>query len=98
MEGFTSANNELMEGNNYDGTGDVRSHFAGGAFVDFGGVDKNIVTNAMNSFLLGQSINQLWRAQKIFIMGGGACGDGQGIGLGPADCSVCVNNIAWYLY
>lgn len=98
MEGFTSANNELMEGNNYDGTGDIRSYFAGGGFVDFGGVDKNSVINAMNAFLIGQSINQLWRTQKIFIMGGGACGDGQGIGSGPANYSVCVNNVAWYLY
>ncbi|KAF6239129.1 hypothetical protein HO173_003002 [Letharia columbiana] len=54
MEGFTLANNELMEGNNYDGTGDIRSYSAGGAFVDFGGVDKDNVTNAMNSFLLGR--------------------------------------------
>ncbi len=75
MEGFTSANNELM-GGNYDGTGDIRSYFADGAFADFGGVDKNNVTDAMNFFLLGQSTNKLWRTQKIFIMGGGACGDG----------------------
>ncbi len=98
MECFTSANNELMEGNNYDGTGDIRSYFADGAFVGFGGVDKNNVTDAMNSFLFGQSMNQLWRTQKIFVMGGGACGDGQGIGSGLVNYSVCLNNIAWYLY
>lgn len=98
MEGCTSANNELMEGNSYDGTGDIRSYFAGGAFVDFGSVDMNNVANAMNSFLLGQSINQLWRTRKIFVMGGGACGDGQGIGSGPAKYSVCINKVAWYLY
>lgn len=77
MEGFTSANNLLMEGQNYDNTGDLRSYFAGGTFVDFPGVDKNAVTNAMNTFLIGNSINNLWKAQKIFIMGGGACGDGR---------------------
>ena len=63
MEGFTSANNKLMEGNNYDGTGDILNYFLGGSFVDFGGVGKNNVINAMNAFLLGQSINQLWRTQ-----------------------------------
>lgn len=47
-----TANNELIGGNNYDGTGDIRSYIAGGAFVDFGGVDKNNVTSAMISFLL----------------------------------------------
>ena len=57
MEGLTSTNNELMEGNKYDGTGDIRSYFTGGVFVDFGGVDKNNVIDAMNAFLLGQSIN-----------------------------------------
>ena len=31
-----SANKELMEGNNYDGTGDIRSYFEGGAFGDPG--------------------------------------------------------------
>lgn len=98
MEGFTSANNGLMEGNNYNGTGDIRSYFKDGTFLAFGGVDKNGVTNAMNAFLIGQSVNNLWRTQKIFILGGGACGDGQGIGSGPANYSVCRNNQAWYLY
>ena len=31
-------------------------------------------------------------------MGGGACGDGQGIGSGPQNYSVCRNGQAWYLY
>ena len=31
-------------------------------------------------------------------MGGGACGDGQDIGSGPANYGVCLNNVAWYLY
>lgn len=70
MEGFTSANNLLMEGQNYDNTGDLRSYFAGGTFVDFPGVDKNAVTNAMNTFLIGNSINNLWKDQKVFILGG----------------------------
>ena len=59
MAGFALANNELMEGNNYDGTGDIRSYFAGGVFVDLSGVDKHNVTQAMNFFLLGQSMIQL---------------------------------------
>ncbi|KAK4695350.1 hypothetical protein P7C71_g2392, partial [Lecanoromycetidae sp. Uapishka_2] len=98
MEGFTSANNLLMEGQNYDGTGDLRAYLAGGTFVDFPGVDKNGVTNAMNAFLIGNSINNLWKDQKVFILGGGACGDGQGIGSGPQNATVCRDGQAWYLY
>ena len=98
MDGFTSSNSELMKGNNHDNTGDIRSHFKDGMFVAFCGVDKNAVTNTMNTFLIGNAVNVLWRTQKIFIMGGGACGDGQGIGSGQQDCSVCRNGQAWYLY
>ncbi|KAK3167388.1 hypothetical protein OEA41_010515 [Lepraria neglecta] len=39
MDGFTSSNNELMKGNDYDNTGDIRSYFKDGMFVAFGGVD-----------------------------------------------------------
>ena len=98
IESFTSANNILMHGQNYQGTGDLRDYWRGGAFVDYPGVDKNAVTNTMNGFLIGQAINQLWRQQKIFILGGGACGDNQGIGEGPQGYSVCRNGQAWYLY
>ena len=98
MDGFNSSNNELMKGNNYDNTGDIRSYFKDGMVVAFGGVDKNAVTNTMNTFRIGNAVNILWRTQKIFIMGGGACGDGQCIGSGPQDYSVCRNGQAWYLY
>lgn len=98
VESFTSANNILMHGQNYQNTGDIRDYFRGGAFVDYPGVDKNAVVNQMNGFLIGQAINQLYRQQKIFIMGGGACGDNQGIGQGPQEACVCRNGKAWYLY
>lgn len=98
IEGYTSANNVLMHGQNYDGTGDLRAYFKGGMFVAFPGIDKNNVTNTVNQFLIGQAVNQLYRVQKIFIMGGGACGDNQGIGSGPQDSMVCRDGKAWYLY
>ncbi|KAI2466895.1 hypothetical protein F4781DRAFT_433990 [Annulohypoxylon bovei var. microspora] len=98
MKSFTSANNQLMAGSNYANTGDIKSYLKGGAFVDFGGVDKNAVIDVMNSFFLGNAVNELWRQQKIFILGGGNCGDGQGIGSGPQDYSVCRDGKAWYLY
>lgn len=98
MKAFTSANNALMHGDNYLNAGDIRSYLKGGLFVNFGGVDKNAVTDAMNGLLIGQAINQLYRTQKIFIMGGGACGDNQGIGSGPADYGICRDGKAWYLY
>ena len=98
MKSFTSANNILMAGGNYDGTGDIRTYMDGGLFVDFPGVDKNGVIDAMSNLLIGQAINALWRTQKVFIMGGGACGDNQGTGSGPQAASVCRNGQAWYLY
>ena len=98
MDGFTSSDNELTKGNNYDNMGDIRSYFKDGMFVAFGGVDKNAVTNTMNTFVIGNAVIVLWRTQKIFIMGGGACGDRQGIGSGPQDYNVCSNGQAWYLY
>jgi len=54
----------------------------------------------MNTLLTGQAINQLWRHQKLYIMGGGRCGDGQGIGSGPREGAYCreSDNTAWYLY
>ena len=98
METFIGANNILMHGDNYENTGDIRSYLQGGLFVDYTGVDKVAVINSMNGFLIGQSINQLWRTQKIFIMGGGACSDSQGIGSGPQEAMVCRDGKSWYLY
>ena len=54
-----------MQGQNYDNTGDIRSYFEGGMFVDFGGVDINGVTNAMNAFLIGNAVNECKSSCKI---------------------------------
>ncbi|KAJ5579994.1 uncharacterized protein N7459_005979 [Penicillium hispanicum] len=97
LKSFTTANNQLMGGQSYNNA-DIRSYLSGGAFLDYEGVDKNAVTDAMTSMLVGTAVNQLYRTQKIFVMGGGACGDGQGIGSGPAEASVCRDGVAWYLY
>lgn len=96
MQTFTASNNALMHGE--DINGDLRDYFRGGSFVAFPGVDKNAVTDAMNALLVGHAVNQLWRQQKIFILGGGACGDNQGIGSGPQDFMLCKDGRAWYLY
>ena len=98
MESFTTANNQLMHGDAYANTGDIKTYFKNGLFLDFAGVDKNLVTDQMSNMLIGLAVNQLWRTQKIFIMGGGACGDNQGIGQGPQQYSVCRDGKAWYLY
>ncbi|KAI1078840.1 hypothetical protein F5B20DRAFT_194404 [Whalleya microplaca] len=98
MKSFTAANNDLMAGKSYKNTGDIKKYLSGGAFVAFQGVDKNKVIDKMNAFILASAVNQLWRQQKIFILGGGKCGDGQGIGSGPKDYSVCRDGKAWYIY
>ncbi|KAJ5143048.1 uncharacterized protein N7515_001835 [Penicillium bovifimosum] len=97
MKSFTTANNQLMSGQDYANV-DIRTYIGGGAFLAFPGVDKNSVTDAMTNMLIGIAINQLYRQQKIFIMGGGACGDNQGIGSGPQESVVCRDGRAWYLY
>ncbi|KAJ5788052.1 hypothetical protein N7457_003042 [Penicillium paradoxum] len=97
MKSFTTANNQLMSGQTY-GDVDIRSYISGGAFLAFPGVDKNAVTDAMTNMLVGTAINQLYRTQKIFIMGGGACDDNQGIGSGPQESKICRDGKAWYLY
>lgn len=86
-----------MAGNQYNDR-DIRSYLDGGAFLNYPGVDKNAVTDAMTSMMVGTSVNQLYRTQKIFVMGGGACGDGEGIGSGPQEASICRDGKAWYLY
>ncbi|KAJ5734633.1 hypothetical protein N7533_013036 [Penicillium manginii] len=99
IESFTTANNQLMGGHEYNNE-DIRSYLSHGAFIEFPGVDTNAVTDSMTAMLVGTSINQLYRAQKVFIMGGAACGDNQGIGSGPQDTSsyICRDGKAWYLY
>ena len=96
VKSFVSANNILMRGHDYEGR-DIRSYLAGGLFVDFGGVDKNKVTDTVNNIFVAQSINALWRKQKIFIMGGVPCGD-KTLGYGNANAMVCIDNKAWFLY
>lgn len=88
-----------MGGQEYNNE-DIRSYLSHGAFIEFPGVDTNAVTDSMTAMLVGTSINQLYRAQKVFIMGGAACGDNQGIGSGPQDTSsyICRDGKAWYLY
>ncbi|KAL9602343.1 MAG: hypothetical protein Q9219_001909 [cf. Caloplaca sp. 3 TL-2023] len=98
LKSFVAANNVLMHGDNFQNTGDIRAYLKDGLFLDFGGIDKVHVIDSVNAFLTGQAINALWRTQKVFIMGGGACGDGQGIGEGPQAYSLCRDGKAWYLY
>lgn len=98
LKSFISANNILMHGDSFKNTGNIRTYLKDGLFLDFGGVDKVQVIDSMNAFITGQAINALWRTQKVFVMGGGACGDGQGIGEGPQGMSICRDGKAWYLY
>jgi len=97
---FVDMNNVLMKGDNFLNSGDIRSYLKGGRWVNFDGIDETATIDGMNTLLTGQAINQLWRYQKVYIMGGGRCGDGQGIGSGPQEGAYCreSDNTAWYLY
>ncbi|KAL9107589.1 MAG: hypothetical protein Q9227_007492 [Pyrenula ochraceoflavens] len=98
MKSFTTTNNDLMLGKPHGDTGDIRKYLTGGVWDNFGGTDKNAVIDAVNNMLIGSAINSLWRTMKVFILGGGKCGDGEGIGKGPQHNSLCKDGKAWYLY
>ena len=87
-----------MKGDNFENTGDIRSYLANGSFVDFKPFDKLAYSDGFISVLKLHVANALWRAQRVFILGGAACGDNQGIGYGPPEGSYCHNGKAWYLY
>ena len=97
IKAFTAANNELMQGHNFEDSGDIRAYMQGGLFVDYGGVNKNALVDVTNNLLTGNAINELYRTQKIYIMGGAPCNDDT-LGPGPANAVVCRNGLAWYLY
>ena len=63
MKGFTSANNDLMQGKSFAETGDIRNYLKDGAFVGFTGVDKNAVTDSLSNMLIANAINELYRTQ-----------------------------------
>ncbi|KAK4868241.1 hypothetical protein LT330_007439 [Penicillium expansum] len=100
---FISTNNELMFGHGYGSSSeDIRTYLQGGSWVNYPGLQKNGARDSMIAIMQSMMINSLWRMQRVFIIGGGACGDGQDIGHGIAgsgDNTICDdNNRAWYLY
>ena len=97
---FVGANDQLMSGENFLDTGDIRDYFADGAFLEFSGVDKTMVIQKSRDLLTSVAINYLWRQQKIWIMGGGPCDDSleDKLGEGPEEATVCIDNRSWYLY
>ena len=99
-ESFIDMNNILMQGGDFLQTGDIRSYLMGGLWVNFPGIEESPMIESMNNLLIGHAINYVWRHQMIYIIGGGRCGDGQGIGSGPSEGCYCreSDNTAWYLY
>ncbi|KAL8768629.1 MAG: hypothetical protein Q9209_005188 [Squamulea sp. 1 TL-2023] len=99
MKVFSSANDIHMRGDTFENTAHIPASLEGFLSLDFGGVDKVELIDIMNAFHVGQAVNQLYRIQKIFVTGGGACGDAGGIiESGPQDQSICRDGRAWYLY
>jgi hypothetical protein len=99
-DSFTTSNNELMLGHGF-GNGDIRNVLKNGAWLDYKGLDKVAARKVFTAMLESIMINSLWRSQRVFIIGGGACGDGQDVGRGTnaGDNVFCDNeNRAWYLY
>ena len=97
MASFTQANNLLMKGSQY-GNQDIRGYISGGAYLTGPNPNITAITQTADTLLASVAINQLWKQQKIFIMGGGPCDDSGGIGNGPQEAKLCRNNQAWYLF
>lgn len=93
-------NDVLMKGESVSDLGDMRKMLESGLWLSYDGFDRIKMIEAFSDRLTAQAINILWRAQKVFIIGGGQCGDGQGVGTGPSDGVWCrdSDNTAWYLY
>lgn len=98
MRNFISANGALMKGETYGNTGDIRNYVQNGQWVDFPGLNETTVLDQWNNLLTAAAMNQLFRMQKIFIVGGGPCDDSGNIGKGPQEAKLCRNGKAWYLY
>jgi hypothetical protein len=98
MKQIIGGNDQLMAGNEFGGRGDIRAFFKNGTFVNFPGVNATLAIDYMNTMLLAKAVNNLWRRQKVFIMGGGNCNDNSGLGQGPANAKLCRDGKAWYLY
>ncbi|KXG50192.1 uncharacterized protein PGRI_061590 [Penicillium griseofulvum] len=99
---FIGINNELMYGHGYGpSSDDIRKYLQGGAWVNYPGLQKGQAQDLLISVMQSMMINSMWRMQRVFIIGGGACGDGQGFGSGispPDDNYICEDGRAWYLY
>lgn len=94
-----TTNNVIMKGGSLADNSTLETFLHGGAFLDVT-VDKVRAMDTMGTMIQGQAINQLWRQNKIFILGGGACGDNEGLGSGPQLYVYCdpKTNKAWYMF
>ena len=98
---LTAANDEIFTGN---GTNPdqlsiaLPDYFRSGAMLEFDGIAKADLIGHMTGMFLGYAINYAWRLQKVFIIGGGDCGVDDGLGMGPAEGMVCIDDAAWYIY
>ncbi len=113
MNSYTMYNDVLLTGRTIGGQ-DIRHVFKGGKFAPSstlsppnaatdtpptGLIDISSVTQLMSSLLSAFTINEYWRKQRVFIMGGEPCNQPSGkIGRGPAKAKVCWNGREWFLY
>jgi hypothetical protein len=101
MTDLMSVNDKVFNGDSLDdqGTSRIGNLIQGGTFLN-ASINEVDATSGLQAMLMSMAINQLWKANKVFIMGGGQCGDNQGIGNGPQNATWCdpETNTAWYLY
>ncbi|KAL9610586.1 MAG: hypothetical protein Q9167_004712 [Letrouitia subvulpina] len=98
FKALIEANNQLMLGQNFRDTGDIRKWIGSGNFINSQGVNKIAVGKRMDNLLLAKGVNILWRKQMIFILGGVPCDyNSNAIGRGGA-LSACIDRERWFLY
>jgi hypothetical protein len=98
MSGFFQANSALMRGETFGNTGDMRKYLANGTFIDYPGLNETAVLRTWNDMVAAAALNQLYRFQKVFIIGGGPCDESGGIGKGPGEAKLCRDGKLWHLY
>ena len=98
MTGFFQANSALNKGEAFGDTGDIRKYIGNGSFIDYPGMNETALLQTWNNMVTAAALNQLYRFQKVFIVGGGPCDESAGLGKGPEEAKYCRDGKLWHLY
>lgn len=93
---YVKAHNDLLRGLHSQGV-DFKDVVRDGNLMSFPGFDVAELTKAIIVQVDARTINALWLAQRVFIMGGGPCTESLGLGKGPTEGYHCFEGRAWFI-